>query len=407
MDAVGCFQLRSCKIMGIESAEEAGLQPTRPLLSDGSNNSTATSSSSSDSSITSVLVFSTFVAVCGSFSYGCAYSLFGSIMTIGGMMGAILSGKIADLTGRRRVTISTMWLSQIFCTTGWLAISFAKDAMWLDIGRLSIGFGVGLISFVVPVYIAEIAPKHYRGRFTTANQFMVSCGFGLMYFIGNVISWRYLSLMAAVPCLIQVVGLFFIPESPRWLNAIEIFQDIRQATTSELFQRKYAYPIIVGVGLMVLQQFGGSSGISYYVTTIFTRANFSVSIGTTGLAIIEDLECMKEITPILVFVVMLGFASVFAMGMAGIPWVLMSEIFPVNIKASAGSMVTLTNWFCSWIVTYAFNFMIEWSTAGTFFIFAGVYACTVIFIWKLVPETKGKTLEEIQASITSFPQQVC
>ncbi|KAE8726848.1 hypothetical protein F3Y22_tig00005974pilonHSYRG00145 [Hibiscus syriacus] len=80
------------------------------------------SSSPATSSLTPVLVFSTFVAVCGSFCYGCSYSVFGSIMTIGGKVGAILTGKIADLIGLKRTT----WFSDVFCTTGWLSIAFAK-----------------------------------------------------------------------------------------------------------------------------------------------------------------------------------------------------------------------------------------------------------------------------------------
>ncbi|KAJ0013503.1 hypothetical protein Pint_19942 [Pistacia integerrima] len=73
-----------------------------------------------------------------------AYSVFGSIMTVGGMIGAILSGRIADILGRR----VAMLFSDIFCTFGWFAIAFGKDVLWLDLGRLSIGFGIGLISYV-------------------------------------------------------------------------------------------------------------------------------------------------------------------------------------------------------------------------------------------------------------------
>ncbi|CAL5194689.1 unnamed protein product [Lathyrus oleraceus] len=79
----------------------------------------------------------------------------------------------------------------------------------------------------------------------------------------------------------------------------------------------------------------------------------------------------------------------------------MSEIFPINVKGSAGSLVTLVNWLCSWIVSYAFNFLMTWSSTGTFLGFAVVCGFTIIFVAKLVPETKGRTLEEIQASLNS------
>ncbi|KAE8675383.1 Pentatricopeptide repeat (PPR) superfamily protein [Hibiscus syriacus] len=167
----------------------------------------------SASSLTPLLVFSTFVLVYGSFCYGCSYSVFGSIMTIGGVVGAILSGKIADLIGRKR----TMWFSDVFCTAGWLSIAYAKNALWLDIRRLSIGIGGALISYVIPVYIAEITPKSLWGSFVSSNMLMITYGVELMFYIGIFISWLSLAMISAIPCVVQIIGLFSIPESPRWL----------------------------------------------------------------------------------------------------------------------------------------------------------------------------------------------
>ncbi|XP_050252618.1 sugar transporter ERD6-like 5 isoform X3 [Quercus robur] len=172
------------------------------------------------------------------------YSLFGSILTIGAMMGAIVSGQIADYIGRR----GTMGFSEIFCLAGWLAIAFSKGAWWLDLGRLLVGCGMGLLSYVVPIYIAEITPKNLRGGFTTVHQLMICCGVSLTYLIGAFVKWRTLALIGKLPCscpvflsfegsfiirlllfffnlgtilcLVQLLGLFFSPESPRWLAKI-------------------------------------------------------------------------------------------------------------------------------------------------------------------------------------------
>ncbi|GLT95014.1 hypothetical protein SLE2022_127210 [Rubroshorea leprosula] len=452
------------------------------LLAEENN---STESLKGGSSATAVLVFSTFIAVCGSYVFGATvgysspaeagimedlglsegqYSVFGSIMTIGAMLGALMSGKVADLVGRR----GAMGISEAFCLTGWLAIAFSQAAWLLDIGRLFGGCGVGLLSYVVPVYIAEITPKNLRGGFATVHQFMVSFGSAMTYFVGTVVSWRILALIGAIPCLIQLLGLFLIPESPRWLakvgkenecedalqrlrgvNAdisqeateiedyIEALQQLPEGSILELFQRIYARSLIIAVGLMLLQQFGGSNAIAFYASSIFEKAGFSATVGTIVMAVVQipmtvlgvllmdklgrrpllmasasgtffgcllvgvsfslqDIQWWKDVTPVLVFIGLVIYNGSFGLGLGGIPWLIMSEIFPINMKGSAGSLVSLVNWFSSWIITYIFNFLMDWYSAGTFFIFASIGGLTVIFVAKMVPETKGRTLEEIQ-----------
>ncbi|XP_010550028.1 PREDICTED: sugar transporter ERD6 [Tarenaya hassleriana] len=441
--------------------------------------------------VTGSVLLSTFVTVSGSFCTGCGvgyssaaqsgitkelslsvaeYSMFGSILTFGGMIGAIFSGKIADVLGRKRA----MLFAEIFCGAGWLAIALAQDAMWLDCGRLLLGVGVGLFSYVIPIYIAEISPKHVRGSFVFANQLMQNCGISLFFIVGNFIPWRILSIIGMVPCVIHVFGLFFIPESPRWLAKFGRDKECRIALQrlrghdadisyeanaikdsvesslqgggsrmTDLFQKRYAYPMLIGVGLMLFQQLSGSSGVTYYASSLFQRGGFPSAIGTTVLAIImipkammgtilvekmgrrallmgscagmclfalllsvsfcfQSLGVLEELTPIFTCIGVLGHIVTFAMGMGGLPWIIMSEIFPMNVKVSAGTLVTLTNWSFGWIITYAFNFLMQWNAAGTFLVFSTVSAASIVFVYMLVPETKGKTLEEIQASFSNF-----
>ncbi|KAH7666897.1 Sugar/inositol transporter protein [Dioscorea alata] len=326
----------------------------------------------------------------------------------------------------------------------------------------------------VPVYIAEITPKNLRGGFTTVNQLMICCGSSLAFLFGTFLTWRTLALLGVFPCLLQLVGLLFIPESPRWLAKVghharfeaalqslrgketdisleaeeikdftETLQRSSKTTVLDLFQKKYLHSVVVGVGLMVFQQFGGVNAVCFYASAIFVSAGFSSDIGSIAMVIIQipmttlgvflmDVsgrrpllmisaagtclgcflvgmsfllkghELLMEVNPFFALVGILVFTGSFSLGMGGIPWVIMSEIFPINMKASAGSLVTLISWFGSWIVSYAFNFLMAWNSAGTFFMFATVCGVTVLFVAKLVPETKDRTLEEIQASMNSF-----
>ncbi|PWA49818.1 major facilitator superfamily protein [Artemisia annua] len=282
-----------------------------------------------------MVYLSTFVAVCGSFAFGsCAgyssptqsaileelnlslaeYSLFGSILTFGAMIGAIASGPMADFFGRK----GALRISTAFCTAGWLAIYFAQGPPLLDIGRLSTGFGMGVFSYVVPVFIAEIAPKNLRGALTAANQLMICTGVSVAFIIGTVLTWRTLALTGLIPCAVLLVGLFFVPESPRWLakigkqkefeaalrklrgkdadvsaeadeiqDYIETLQKLPKAKIFDLFQRRYLRSVTIGVGLMVCQQFGGINGICFYTSSIFESAGFPADIGTIIYAILQ------------------------------------------------------------------------------------------------------------------------
>ncbi|XP_052191703.1 sugar transporter ERD6-like 5 isoform X2 [Diospyros lotus] len=472
------------------SYEEEHPRTTSPLLrrEGGGEDREAAAGSSS---LTWLLVFSNFVVASGSFANGCAngytspaesgirrdlglslaeYSIFGSISTIGGIAGAIISGKMADLIGRR----GTMWTMQSFCILGWLAIIFAQGAWLLDLGRVSIGFGLGLYSFVTPVYITEITPKKVRGGCAAVNELSVAIGLSMMFFIGNLIPWRTLAAIGTIPSIIQLVGVFFIPESPRWLakngrqkdvestlkrlrgkdvdvsqeaaeiiDYTETLQQIPESSFLEIFQRKYAHSLIVGVGLMLLIQLGGTTGVSAYTSSLFEAIGFSTSIGTSTIAIVQipfaffcvllldrigrrplimvtaagaalgsflaglafllqDFDQGKEVRVVLMVTGLVVYFSSYAMGLGPIPWIIMAEVFPMNIKGVAGSLTAVVSCMSSWVVSYAFNFVFEWSSAGVFFIFTAICSSIVVFGFKLMPETKGRSLEEIQASMVQL-----
>ncbi|XP_010546910.1 PREDICTED: sugar transporter ERD6-like 16 [Tarenaya hassleriana] len=437
----------------------------------------------------SMVLLSTFVAVCGSFEFGSCvgysaptqsairqdlhlslaeFSMFGSVLTIGAMLGAVTSGRISDFSGRK----GAMRTSACFCITGWLAVFFSKEAMLLDIGRFFTGYGIGVFSYAVPVYIAEISPKNLRGGLTTLNQLMIVIGSSVSFVIGALITWKTLALTGLVPCLVLLFGLCFVPESPRWLAkvgrekefhialqklrgreaditreaaeiqvSIEALEILPKARIRDLASKKYVRPVIIGVALMVFQQFVGINGIGFYASETFVQAGLSSGkLGTIAIACVQipitvlgtilidksgrrplimisaaglfagcvltgtsfylkGQGLLLEWVPVLAVGGVLIYIAAFSIGMGPVPWVIMSEIFPINVKGIAGSLVVLVNWSGAWAVSYTFNFLMSWSSPCTFYMYSAFALMTILFVGKMVPETKGKTLEEIQACL--------
>ncbi|KAB2616157.1 sugar transporter ERD6-like 7 [Pyrus ussuriensis x Pyrus communis] len=227
-----------------------------------------------------------------------------------------------------------------------------------------------------------------------------------------------------------------------------------QTKLLDLFQRRYLRSAFIAVGLMVCKQLGRINGVCSYVSDIFEQSGFSPNVGTITYAILQvvvtgpgaavmdkagrknlilasasglilgcvlvaisfflelfvyqvhelalDAAPIFSVAGILVisFCIQIFIGS-FSIEMGAVPWVIMSEIFPINIKGQAGSLTTLVNWVGAWLCSYTSNFLMSWNSYGTFVLYAVINVLVVLFVIAVVPETKGKTLEQIQGEINN------
>ncbi|XP_031261578.1 sugar transporter ERD6-like 17 [Pistacia vera] len=191
---------------------------------------------------------------------------------------------------------ATMWLSEYSAfldglqsiLKGFLSFpSLPSHKLWvlclLDIGRLSTDggwnnclCGKSCYNLIVAQFSCKVCEPLYHFINTGIHFVKYAAHDDLWLFInvflGTIVSWRTLAFIGSVPCLLQVFGLFFIPESPRWLDYTKTFERDSEAGILNMFQRRYAYSLLIGVGLMALQQLGGSTAIGYYASSIFEEA---------------------------------------------------------------------------------------------------------------------------------------
>jgi len=252
--------------------------------------------------------------------------LVGGFMTaavpLGALAAASVAGPIADRFGRRRVLMSAAALF----TVGALAAS-AITAVWMLVAaRLVLGLAIGVAAVAAPLYIAETAPLRTRGSLVSTYQLAITVGILGSYLTGLFIAgngmWRVMFGLGAVPGLLFLIGLAFLPESPRWLvmkqsaeaaraslrrlrgdgwdvdRELDEMVHMAQAEAGRrvgyraLFEPTIRPALLVAVGLFFLQQLSGINAVIYYAPEIFDRAGFdgadtrilaTIGIGTVNL----------------------------------------------------------------------------------------------------------------------------
>ena len=225
---------------------------------------------------------------------------------LGAVLGCLVSGRVTDIFGRKKVII----LTSVIFMCGAVLSGSAPDVKFLIISRLFLGLGIGIASYSVPLYIAEISPARQRGALVTINQLMITIGILISYITDYWIandadpySWRMMFHIGFIPGMLLFIGMFFLPETPRWLiskgrdeegtNVLkrvedsdlidsslkklkeEIALDKENRTSVKMFsQPLLKYPFIIGMGIMILAEFTGIDTIVYYTPKIFKIAGY-------------------------------------------------------------------------------------------------------------------------------------
>lgn len=368
---------------------------------------------------------------------------------LGCLVGAGFSGRWSDKYGRKKLLIAAALLFLVSAVGTGIADRFS----WFIFYRIVGGLGIGIASNVSPIYIAEVSPANMRGRLVSLNQLTIVLGILSAqlanWLIGNLFAgdaagltaegieyaWRWMFWAEAVPAGLFFILSFVIPESPRWLAAKTVKEKFDWRVLLQPGVRKV---LLIGVVLAVFQQWCGINVIFNYAHEIFSAAGYEVSdvlmnivvtgitnvvftfvaiytvdrwgrrklmlTGAAGLALIYLLMGCCYFAGlsgwIMLALVMMAIAC-YAMSLAPIVWVVLSEIFPQQIRGTAMAISTLFLWIACFILTYTFPLLNEWlQAAGTFWLYGGICLAGFFFIRARLPETKRKSLEEIEKEIT-------
>ena len=384
----------------------------------------------------------------------------------GTIAGALFGGIPAEIFGRKN-TLFFVGVLYLICSVG---SALAPDVYALMFFRFIGGIGVGASSVVAPMYIAEIAPDDKRGRLTAMFQFNLVLGILVAYLSNWVIglsgdpSWRLMLGIMAVPSVLFVILVMFVPESPRWLiirknkvdEARKILTDIDPVTVESsiaaitaptadkssglgwFLSGKYNFPILLAFLFAFFNQASGINAIIYYaprilediglgkgaallstvgigiVNLIFTMLGLSMidRFGRRYLMFIGSIGYILSLTcvaiaffsgagglfiPVLLFV----FIASHAIGQGAVIWVFISEIFPNNVRSWGNSLGSSTHWVFAAIIAGTFPYFNEQLGGGVIFsLFAVMMVFQLLFVWKMMPETKGVSLEVLEKQLS-------
>ena len=385
-------------------------------------------------------------------------------LALGAICGSLIAGWVAEKYGRR---CGLLTAASIF-TISSLGMAVANGLATFIFARFVAGIGVGMASMLSPLYIAEVAPSHTRGRMVAINQLTIVIGILITNLVNYSLrnngteAWRWMFGLGAVPSTLFILGVLWLPESPRWLfqagkknKAEKILAKIggqnyaddslvsigktlvlnSKISYKSVFGKAVLPAVLVGIGLAVFQQLCGINVVFNYTAVLFESIGFSkddqlletvfigginllftflamslvdklgrkplMLAGAGGLAILYMIiSNLLGVKSANVSWFLLAAIGLYATSLAPVTWVLISEIFPNKVRAAATSVAVLFLWAAYFILTFTFPILYSRFQDKTFYVYAAICVLGFLFVWVKIKETKGKTLEEMEGIFT-------
>ena len=392
-----------------------------------------------------------------------------SSLLVGAMIGAGIGGPLADRMGRRMLVL----IAAVIFAVGALGAGLSPSVGALVFFRVVLGLGVGVASAMVPTYISEMAPTDVRGSLSALFQLAITFGILTAYLtnfaFAGAEAWRWMLGLGLVPAVILFAGMYFLPETPRWLvkhgqrdlaretltkihdsadveDELEEIQNIEaqeqeQSGMRELFSSWVRPMIVAGLGLAIFQQLVGINTIIYYAPTIISRTGLEAQtaiLATVGVGLVNFLMTfvaiwlidrvgrkpllewglagmisalvilglgffLPSLAGVVAWVTLFGlllYIASFAASFGPVLWVMLPEIFPLKVRGVAVGVATIGNWGANFVVSLTFPVLIAaLGDTPVFWMYAAISVVALLFVRYLVPETRGRSLERIEADL--------
>ncbi|KAF3856869.1 hypothetical protein F7725_017592 [Dissostichus mawsoni] len=440
-----------------------------------------------------------------------------SSLLVGALLASIVGGSLIDHRGRR----NSILLSNVLILAGSLVLLISSFSALL-VGRMTVGFAMCISSMSCCIFVSELVPPERRGFLVTLYEAGITVGILAAYTMNYFLSdcnrgWKWMFGLAVVPTVIQLVSICFLPSSTQeslsqssqsetdLMSSDGVENKKVQYSSMFLFQRKdnMRTRTVLGLGLVLFQQFTGQPNVLFYASTIFHSVGFQsnssavlASVGLGSVKVIATLTSMlfsdrvgrrpllisgcsvmalglitigllsgysemnaerpcnsdsfnintthlphlavsnqtlfdrpleesqslfnnhaqdgDEVLDTLasspgvhgtavnwiILVCMMAVVSAYSVGFGPMTWLLLSEIFPAAIRGRAFAFINCFNWAANLLVTFTFlNFIDVVGLSGIFLLYGVTAVAAAVFLYFMLPETKGKTLEEIDKEL--------